>query len=47
MPIASLPLMTEVLDYAINSCRIRGIAIWRLGYETNRFWQTVSTKLNR
>lgn len=30
----------------VKSYRIRGIAIWRLGYETNRFWQAVSTKLN-
>jgi spore germination protein YaaH len=31
----------------IKSYRIRGIAIWRLGYENNRFWQGVSTKLKR
>lgn len=31
----------------VKSYRIRGIAIWRLGYETNRFWQAVSNKLNK
>lgn len=31
----------------VKSYRIRGIAIWRLGYETNRFWQAVSSKLNK
>lgn len=29
----------------VKSYRLRGIAIWRLGYETRRFWQEVSTKL--
>ena len=31
----------------VKSYRLRGIAIWRLGYETNRFWQEVSNKLKR
>lgn len=29
----------------VKSYRLRGIAIWRLGYETNRFWQGVTSKL--
>lgn len=29
----------------VKSYRLRGIAIWRLGYETNRFWQAVRGKL--
>ncbi|GAB6156260.1 hypothetical protein JCM17380_50120 [Desulfosporosinus burensis] len=31
----------------VKSYRLRGIAIWRLGYETNRFWQEISNKLKR
>lgn len=31
----------------IKSYRLRGIAIWRLGYETNRFWQEVSSKIKK
>lgn len=31
----------------VKSYRLRGIAIWRLGYETRGFWQGVSTKLGR
>lgn len=31
----------------VKSYRLRGIAIWRLGYETTRFWQEVSNKLKR
>lgn len=31
----------------VKSYRLRGIAIWRLGYETNRFWQGVASKLKR
>lgn len=31
----------------VKSYRIRGIALWRLGYENNRFWQSVSSKLKR
>lgn len=31
----------------VKSYRLRGIAIWRLGYETNRFWQGVSSKLKK
>ncbi|HVJ50414.1 glycosyl hydrolase family 18 protein [Desulfitobacterium sp.] len=29
----------------VKSYRLRGIAIWRLGYETNRFWQAIDSKL--
>jgi spore germination protein YaaH len=28
----------------LKTYRLKGIAIWRLGYETNRFWQEVSRK---
>jgi spore germination protein len=31
----------------VKTYRIRGIAIWRLGYENNRFWQGVSLKFKR
>ncbi|MHB1654635.1 MAG: glycosyl hydrolase family 18 protein [Desulfitobacteriaceae bacterium] len=31
----------------VKTYRLRGIAIWRLGYETGRFWQGVSSKLGR
>ncbi|SPF42557.1 Glycosyl hydrolases 18 family protein [Candidatus Desulfosporosinus infrequens] len=31
----------------VKSYRLRGIAIWRLGYETSRFWQEVTNKLKR
>lgn len=31
----------------LKSYRLRGIAIWRLGYETSRFWQEVINKLKR
>ena len=31
----------------IKSYRIRGIALWRLGYENNRLWQAISSKLKR
>ncbi len=31
----------------VKSYRLRGIAIWRLGYETNRFWQGISQKLKK
>ena len=31
----------------VKNYRLRGIAIWRLGYETNRFWQGVATKLKK
>lgn len=31
----------------VKSYRLRGIAIWRLGYETSRFWQGVMSKLKR
>ena len=31
----------------VKSYRLRGIAIWRLGYETSRFWQEVTSKLKR
>jgi spore germination protein YaaH len=29
----------------IKSYHLRGIAIWRLGYETSRFWQAIGSKL--
>lgn len=29
----------------IKSYHLRGIAVWRLGYETGRFWQAVGSKL--
>lgn len=29
----------------VKSYHLRGIAIWRLGYETSRFWQSVGSKL--
>jgi spore germination protein len=31
----------------VKSYNLRGIAIWRLGYETNRFWQELTSKLKR
>ncbi|MDR3540098.1 MAG: glycosyl hydrolase family 18 protein [Desulfosporosinus sp.] len=31
----------------VKNYRLRGIAIWRLGYETSRFWQEVTSKLKR
>ena len=31
----------------IKSYRLRGIAIWRLGYETSRFWQEVISKIKK
>jgi len=31
----------------VKSYQLRGIAIWRLGYETSRFWQEVTSKLKR
>ena len=31
----------------VKSYRLRGIAVWRLGYETSRFWQGVNSKLKR
>ncbi|EGW36157.1 glycosyl hydrolase family 18 protein [Desulfosporosinus sp. OT] len=31
----------------VKSYRLRGIAIWRLGYETSRLWQEVTSKLKR
>lgn len=40
-------ISTKVRFGFVKSYRIRGIAIWRLGYETNRFWQGVSAKLKR
>lgn len=29
----------------LKSYRLRGVAIWRLGYETSRFWQEVNSKI--
>ena len=31
----------------IKSYKLRGIAIWRLGYETSRFWQEVISKIKK
>jgi len=31
----------------VKSYRLRGIAIWRLGYETSRFWRELTTKLKK
>ncbi|MDR3602779.1 MAG: glycosyl hydrolase family 18 protein [Desulfosporosinus sp.] len=31
----------------VKNYRLRGIAIWRLGYETGRFWQEVTSKLKK
>lgn len=31
----------------LKSYRLRGIAIWRLGYETNRFWHEVTSKIKK
>lgn len=31
----------------VKNYRLRGIAIWRLGYETNNFWQGVASKLKK
>lgn len=31
----------------VKSYRLRGIAIWRLGYENSRFWQELNSKLKR
>ena len=31
----------------VKSYRLRGIAIWRFGYETNRFWQELTTKIKK
>jgi len=31
----------------VKSYRLKGIAIWRLGYETNRFWQEVTSKIKK
>ena len=31
----------------VKSYRLRGIAIWRLGYETSRFWQRVNDQTQK
>lgn len=31
----------------VKSYRLRGVAIWRLGYETNRFWHELTSKLKK
>ncbi len=31
----------------IKSYKLRGLAIWRLGYETSRFWQELTSKLKK
>lgn len=40
-------LSTKIRLGFVKSYRLRGIAIWRLGYETNRFWQGISSKLKK
>jgi spore germination protein len=40
-------LSTKIRLGFVKSYRLRGIAIWRLGYETNRFWQGVTSKLKK
>ena len=40
-------LSTKIRIGLVKSYRLRGIAIWRLGYETSRFWQGVSSKLKK
>ncbi len=31
----------------VKSYSLKGVAIWRLGYETNRFWQMLTNKLKK
>ncbi len=38
---------TKIRFGFIKTYRIRGIAIWRLGYETNSFWQGLTTKFKK
>jgi len=38
-------LSAKVRFSFIKSYRLRGIAIWRLGFETSRFWQEVTSKI--
>ena len=40
-------LSTKIRLGFVKSYRLRGIAIWRLGYESGRFWQEVTGKLHR
>lgn len=40
-------LSTKIRLGFVKSYRLRGIAIWRLGYETSRFWQGVTIKLKK
>lgn len=40
-------LSTKIRFGFVKSYRLRGIAIWRLGYETNKFWQGVASKFKR
>ena len=40
-------LSSKIRFSFVKNYRIRGIAIWRLGYETTRFWQGVNSKLKR
>ncbi|AFM42080.1 putative glycosyl hydrolase [Desulfosporosinus acidiphilus SJ4] len=40
-------ISTKIRLGFVKSYRLRGIAIWRLGYETNRFWQGVTSKLKK
>lgn len=37
---------TRKLDVALNN-KVRGIAVWRLGYENAQFWPAISSKLGR
>ena len=38
-------LSTKIRLGFVKTYRLRGIAIWRLGYETSRFWHGVTSKL--
>jgi len=40
-------LSTKIRFGLVKSYRLRGIAIWRLGYETSRFWQGVTSRLKK
>lgn len=40
-------LSTKIRLGFVKSYRLRGIAIWRLGYETSRFWQGITSRLKK
>jgi spore germination protein len=40
-------LSTKIRFGFVKSYRLKGVAIWRLGYETSRFWQGITNKLKR